>query len=42
MILSFDYKRICKFYFVMFPRKRILPKYPKSGLMNNTIEGLLK
>ena len=36
-----DYKRICKFYFVMFPRKRILPKYPKSGLINNTIEGLL-
>jgi len=24
-----EYKRVCKYFFVMFPRKRILPKYTK-------------
>lgn len=26
-----DYNRVCKFWFLMNPRKRTLPKYPKSG-----------
>ena len=29
-----DYKRICKYYFEMFPKKKTLPEYPKSDKNN--------
>lgn len=27
-----DYYRICKYWFVLFPKRRVLPKYPKNGI----------
>ena len=26
-----EYKRICKYYFLAFPKRKALPKYPKYG-----------
>jgi len=28
-----DYKRICKYYFEMYPKRKKLPPYPKDGIM---------
>ena len=33
-----EYNRICKFYFKVFPRRRKLPEYPKSGKMSKMLE----
>lgn len=27
-----DYKRVCKYWFLMFPRNRVLPKYPGDSV----------
>lgn len=37
-----DFNRIIKYYFQMFPRKRKLPIYPKSGKMNKKFEKMLE
>jgi len=37
-----DFNRIIKYYFQMFPRKRKLPIYPKSGRTNKRFEEMLK
>jgi len=37
-----DYNRICKYYFKIYPRRKKLPKYPKSGKTNKNWEKLLK
>ena len=36
-----DFNRICKFYFEMYPRRKKLPVYPKSGKINKELEELL-
>lgn len=36
-----EYNRICKYYFKIFPGRRKLPKYPKSGKMSKMFEELL-
>lgn len=36
-----DFNRIVKYYFQMFPRKRKLPVYPKSGKMNKEFRKML-
>jgi hypothetical protein len=33
-----EYKRICKYYFEVYPRRRKLPKYPKSGVLTKECE----
>lgn len=35
-LTQIEYQRICKYYFEIFPRKRSLPKYPKSEKNNMT------
>jgi len=37
-----DYNKICKHYFQMYPKRKKLPEYPKSGKMSATFEKLLK
>lgn len=37
-----DYNRICKYYFEIFPNRRKLPAYPKSGKTNDQWEMLLE
>lgn len=32
-LLKPDYKRICKYYFDMYPKRKKLPKYPKDGIL---------
>ena len=29
-----EYKRVCKYYFAMFPKRKKPPEYPKSGYVN--------
>ena len=41
-LLKRDYKRICKYYFEMFPTRRKLPVYPKSGKMNKEFRYMLE
>jgi hypothetical protein len=36
-----EYNRICKYYFQIFPRRKKLPGYPKSGKMSKRFEELL-
>jgi hypothetical protein len=31
-LLKPDYKRVCKYYFCMYPKRRKLPQYPKDGI----------
>jgi len=37
-----DFNLICKYYFEMFPKKRKLPMYPKSGKLTKKLEEDLK
>lgn len=37
-----DFNRIVKYYFQIFPNRRKLPEYPKSGKMNKELEGMLE
>jgi len=37
-----DFNKICKYYFQMYPKRRKLPVYPKSGKMNKEFEIMLK
>jgi len=37
-----DYNLICKYYFVIYPRRKKLPEYPKSGKMNKNFEKMLE
>ena len=37
-----NFNRICKYYFQIFPGRRKLPEYPKSGKINEEFERLLK
>lgn len=37
-----DFNRICKFYFQIYPRRKKLPLYPKSGKMSKEFEEVLK
>jgi len=37
-----NFTRICKYYFQIFPKRRKLPTYPKSGKTNERFEKLLK
>lgn len=37
-----EYNRICKYYFQMYPRRKKLPEYPKSGKMTRQFEELLE
>ena len=36
-----DYNKICKFYFKIYPNRRKLPKYPKSGKTSKMWEDLI-
>lgn len=37
-----DFNRIIKYYFQMYPNRRKLPEYPKSGKINKELEKLLE
>lgn len=37
-----QYKKVCKVYFKLYPRRKKLPKYPKSGKMTKEFEKILK
>ena len=37
-----DYNLICKYYFQIYPRRKKLPEYPKSGKTNKMFEELLE
>ena len=37
-----DFQKICKFYFEMYPKRKKLPEYPKSGKMNKEFEIMLE
>lgn len=37
-----EYNRICKYYFQIYPKRKKLPKYPKSGKINKRFEELLE
>lgn len=37
-----DFNRICKYYFQIYPKKRKLPVYPKSGKLTKDLERDLK
>jgi len=30
-----EYERVCKYYFILFPKKKVLPKWPKTGKSKN-------
>lgn len=40
-LLKPDYSRICKYYFDMYPKRKVLPKYPKDGIMTEKWRKLL-
>ena len=37
-----EYNKICKYYFQLFPKRKKLPAYPKSGKMTKEFDFLLK
>ena len=37
-----DFNRICKYYFQIYPKRKKLPVYPKSGKLNKEFEIMLK
>jgi len=37
-----EYNRVCKYYFQMYPRRKKLPEFPKSGKMTKEFERLLE
>ena len=37
-----DYNKICKYYFQMYPKRKKLPVYPKSGKLTKEFEKMLK
>lgn len=37
-----DYNKLCKYYFKIYPKKKRLPKYPRSGKMTKTFEKYMK
>jgi len=37
-----EYKRICKYYFELYPRKKKLPEYPLNGIMDENYIKLLE
>ncbi len=36
-----EYNKICRYYFQIYPRRKRLPEYPKSGKMTKEFERLL-
>jgi len=37
-----DYNKICKYYFEMYPKRRKLPEYPKSGKLTKEFKAALE